>query len=91
VPIPTLPLAKTVSRDVPVELETLKGLRFPEPWTLKEVAEEVAFTPATVPLAMRGSIEPAVPEAVEFIVIIFGELEVDIVILMPGEIVKVGP
>jgi hypothetical protein len=53
-----LPLGAMVKRATPVEEATTKGLMSPAaPWMLKVTVEEVAFTPATVPLSLR------VPEA----------------------------
>jgi hypothetical protein len=51
------PLAATKKSEVPELEATLKGFKFPEPCTLKDTVEEVAFTPATVPLAIKGAIE----------------------------------
>lgn len=54
VPMPTLWLAVAVRMEIPVELDTLKMLLVePDvPWMLKVTVEEVALTPATVPLSM---------------------------------------
>ena len=52
VPMPTLPLAETLSKLIPVEVLTWKGLRVVVPWTNNEVVEFEAFTPATVPLSI---------------------------------------
>ena len=53
VPMPTLPLARILKNDVPDEDATLNGLSEPVPFTLKDIVEEVAFTPETVPLSRR--------------------------------------
>ena len=53
VPMPTLPAEVTRRMEVWLEEATLKGSKVPEPWTLKEIVEEVAFTPATVPLSLK--------------------------------------
>ena len=52
-PIPTLPLAKIVNIDTPVEEATLNGLRAVEvdDCTLKANVDDVALIPATVPLS----------------------------------------
>ena len=50
-PIPTEPLDLTIKKDAPEEEVTWNGSRVVEPWTLKEMAEDVAFTPATVELS----------------------------------------
>ena len=49
--MPTLLLTPTLRILVPVELLTLKGSRVVVPWMLKEIADEVALTPETVPLS----------------------------------------
>lgn len=56
-PIPTFPFPKTVNKDVPVELLTWKGLFVPVPWTRKLIVDDVALTPATVPLSSNAPVE----------------------------------
>ncbi len=51
VPIPTLPAEVTVNIEEPEDEETLNGFNVPLPWMLNETVEEVALTPATVPLS----------------------------------------
>ncbi len=58
------PLAATVSREAPDDEATLKGFKVPVPWMLKETVEDVAPTPATVPLSSSA---PAVK--------VFGEVQ----------------
>jgi hypothetical protein len=55
--MPILELALTVRMEVPEEEEMLKGSRVVEPWTLKEIVDEVALIPATVPLSKRMPVE----------------------------------
>ena len=51
-PIPTLWLAVTARIEMPVLDVMFKMSLLPlEPWMLKDTVEEVAFTPATVPLS----------------------------------------
>ena len=64
-PIPTLPLAKTVNKDVPDDDETLNGLSVPVPLMLKLTVEEVALTPTTVPLLSKDEAEVNVPAEVK--------------------------
>ena len=53
-PMPTLWLLLTLKTEMPVEEETSKiSLLPPEPWRLKVMVEEVALTPATVPLSIN--------------------------------------
>ena len=52
-PTPTFPLASTVKSDVPVEEATLNGFWLPDPCTLKVIVDDVALTPATIPLSRR--------------------------------------
>jgi hypothetical protein len=52
-PTPILPEALTTNKEVVEEEEMLKGSSVPVPWTLKEMVEEVALIPATVPLSKR--------------------------------------
>ena len=47
----TLPKAETWNRLVPELEATVKGFKMPVPWTLKEIVEEVALTPANAPLS----------------------------------------
>ena len=60
-PIPTLPFARTVKSDVPVEDATLNGFCVPLPCILYVTVEDVALIPETVPL----SIEIPDPSVVE--------------------------
>ena len=57
VPTPTLPKAVTLRMEMPEEDETLKGSRVVVPWTLKEMVEEVALTPETLPLVSKARLE----------------------------------
>jgi len=57
VPMPALPLARTVSKEAPDEEATLKGLLVPVPWMLKLTVEEVALTPITVALLRKSEAE----------------------------------
>jgi hypothetical protein len=51
VPIPTLPLVATMRYDVPDEEATLSGVRPAPACILNDTEDEVALTPATVPLS----------------------------------------
>ena len=59
-PIPTFPLAKIVRNEVPDDDATLNGLVAGDPWTLKVKEEDVAFTPATVPLSWKSPVDNVV-------------------------------
>jgi hypothetical protein len=63
VPMPTREVEAMVKMLVPEELATLKIVLVPEPWMLKEMAEEVAPIPATLPLSNKA---PLVRELVPF-------------------------
>ena len=52
VPIPTLWLAVAIRIETPVEEVIANGFKVPTPLMLKEMVEDVAFTPATVPLSI---------------------------------------
>lgn len=59
-PTPIKPLARILKNDVPVEEATLKASLVPAfPCTLNVTVEEVAFTPATVPLSRNSPVESA--------------------------------
>ena len=62
-PIPTLPLAKIVKSEAPVDEATLKGLSGDEvdDCTLNVKVDDVALTPSTAPLSIRED----VPRVVE--------------------------
>ena len=47
------PLAATVNKDAVLEEATLNGFSVPVPWTLKETVDDVALTPATLPLSFK--------------------------------------
>ena len=59
VPMSTLPLGLTVNRLTPVEVLIWNGFRVVVPWTKRETDDELALTPATVPLSMDAPMERA--------------------------------
>jgi len=59
----TLPKAVTWNMEVELLEATLKGFRVPVPLTLKLTVEEVALTPATVPLSNKTPVVRPVEEA----------------------------
>ncbi len=63
--MPTLWLAVTAKMDIPDDEATLKGLNVPVPWMLKETVDEVALTPATVPLFRKSEADDNVPAPVK--------------------------
>ena len=62
-PIPTLPFWRMVKSEVPVDDATLNGFKPDEPCTLKVMVEEVALTPATVPLSIKSPVPSVVAES----------------------------
>lgn len=53
----TLPKAVTLKMEEALEEATLKGSKVVVPWILKDTAEEVALTPATVPLSSKAPVD----------------------------------
>lgn len=64
VPMPKEPLALRMAKVTPVEEVILNGSKVPLPWTLKEMVELVALTPATVPLSLITPLAVVVPTPV---------------------------
>ena len=65
----------------------LKGSRVVEPWMLKEIADEVAFIPATVPLSRRAPL-PKVANPVQIATLpITALVDVEMVPLPPPQVV----
>ena len=62
VPIPTFPFVSIVKSEVPDEEATLNGFTADEPCTLNVYEDEVAFTPANVPLSRSSPVESVVGE-----------------------------
>jgi hypothetical protein len=61
--MPTLPFARILKSDVPVDDATLKASFVPAvPCTLKVTVEDVALTPATTPLSMKSPAPSVVAE-----------------------------
>ena len=63
VPNTIRPNVSTENRLLPVEEETANGVILPAlPWTLKVTVDDVAFTPATVPLSIKSPVERVVAD-----------------------------
>ena len=59
--MPMFPFASTVKSETPDDDATLNGLTEGEPCTFKVNDDDVAFTPATVPLSKKSPVERVLP------------------------------